>query len=353
MAQATRYGHLTFSDYAERALREGAMWALIVVALYLLLALLTYSPNDPGWSFVGDTTEVINAAGRAGAWFADVTLFLLGFFAYLIPLMVGWSAWLVFRGRGQEDVEPRTWILALRWLGFLLIITAGCGFAAVHLGTLSVHLPNGPGGGLGLLVGSRMLDAFNWGGANLLLGGMLLAGVSLFSGVSILKLVDHLGDAALQASALLMGLARARLAARRPASAPGLPETLPKALNLIDPPAGEPDAGEAGAAVPEPDARPPRPFTGVPQGVLAAMHEPTPAPAEDAREPESSAPQAEQPWHPPIPASAVAVADPRPRAIAQASGEITLPSLALLDQPRPSGRGYSDAQIEALSRQVE
>lgn len=81
MAQATRSGQLTFSDYVERALREGAMWALMCVALYLVLSLASYSPQDAGWSYVGETDRVTNAGGRTGAWFADAGLYLFGYFA--------------------------------------------------------------------------------------------------------------------------------------------------------------------------------------------------------------------------------------------------------------------------------
>jgi len=102
VSQATRAGQLTLGDYLDRAWREGAMWALIFAALYLVVALASYSPADPGWSFVGDGEGVANAGGRIGAWFADLALFLFGVFAYLLPLMVAWSAYLVFRQRAPE-----------------------------------------------------------------------------------------------------------------------------------------------------------------------------------------------------------------------------------------------------------
>ena len=94
MTQATRAGQLTFTDYIDRAWREGAMWTLICAALFLVLALASCSPDDPGWSYVGASDGVVNAAGRDGALFADLALFLFGLFAYLIPVMVAWSGYL-------------------------------------------------------------------------------------------------------------------------------------------------------------------------------------------------------------------------------------------------------------------
>ncbi|UHD14830.1 DNA translocase FtsK [Thiocapsa bogorovii] len=379
MAQATRYGQLTFSDYVERALREGAMWTLMVVALYLVLALASYSPDDPGWSYVGDVSQVSNAAGRAGAWFADVTLFLFGFFAYLLPVMVGWSAWLVFRGRGEEPA-PRTWILALRWIGFFITILAGCGYAAIHLADLGVDLPNGAGGGLGLLVSDNMRAAFNTTGTDLLLGGALFVGVTLFSGISWLRVVDNTGAAVLQAAGWITGVvqgARRGLVLRRQAAAAGESSGLPEALNLIDAPT--PSDGRSmrsqhasGSEAPSSEApghkageRPDRRLEGLPRRVREAMAEPETLSLEDLKRGQKPVP-AEAPRIKTVPRpvsrpelSIPAAPAPSIRApsVAHAAtgrtDEISLPPLDLLDLPRPSGRAYSDEQIEDLSRQVE
>lgn len=355
MGQATRHGQLTFGDYVERALREGAMWALMFVAVYLVLALGSYSPDDPGWSYVGDAAQVRNAGGRAGAWFADVTLFLFGFFAYLLPVMVGWSAWLVFRGRGEEPAL-RAWLLALRWVGFLLTIAAGCGYAAIHLAALGTHLPNGAGGGLGLLVSGRMLETFNPAGTDLLLAGAFLVGFTLFSGISWLRLLEGTGGAVLQAARLGRGAA-ATLAglARRPARAAGA-ISLPKALRLID----APGAGPAGAAlprqveealsdpgVPVQPARPGLPGsadTRWPEDLMVGQR-PVPAAAPRVKVPQRPAMEGEA-----QPSLRKAAFDRSARA---GAAPTSLPPLDLLDAPRPSGRGYSDEQIEELSRQVE
>jgi S-DNA-T family DNA segregation ATPase FtsK/SpoIIIE len=362
MAQATRYGQLTFSDYVERALREGAMWTLMVVALYLVLALASYSPDDPGWSYVGEVVQVSNAAGRAGAWFADVTLFLFGFFAYLLPVMVGWSAWLVFRGRGEE-LAPRTWVLALRWIGFLVTILAGCGYAAIHLAALGAHLPNGAGGGLGLLVSNQMLVAFNPAGTDLLLAGVLLVGFTLFTGISWLKLVDGLGGAVLQATALGENLVRnlsSRLASRLQrgsSTATGLPE----ALNLIDAPADADLEFGRQDPVTESEARPVRRLDAVPRQVQDAMAEPAQTLSLDdlkrgQRPVPEAAPRIKMSPRP-APRSEPSVQPPQAASNRPASPgltrEVCLPPLDLLDAPRPSGRAYSDEQIEELSRQVE
>lgn len=376
MAQATRYGQLTFSDYVERALREGAMWTLMCVAIYLAIALASYAPDDPGWSYVGDIRQVTNAAGRTGAWFADVALYLFGFFAYLLPIMVAWSAWLVFRGRG-EDPSQRTWVLSMRWIGFLVTLAAGCGYATLHAGTFGIPLPNGPGGGLGLLVSSRMREAFNIVGTDLLLGGALLVGLTLFSGISWVKILDNLGAAALQ-GARLLGALLTMAAARTPLARPGH-ETdseddtatgLPRQLKLIDPP-----------VVPDPDLAKDRPQSRMrrsrkrlPPGVREALAEPEPLGPDIESEAEEtmsledlirsqkqtrretlrlkknqrvSAPLEDQNAPPPP------VSDPITQSALAPIPCVERPPLELLDAPHNNGWSDAEDQIEDRSLQVE
>jgi S-DNA-T family DNA segregation ATPase FtsK/SpoIIIE len=188
---------LTFGDHVERAIREVAMWALFVVAGYLALALVNYTRGDPGWSYAGPSDGVANPAGPVGAWFADVALSLLGVLAYLIPLALAWSAYLVFRNSRREG-ENRFYLLTIRWLGLVLTLTAGTAFATLYLADFGPQdLPNGVGGILGLVVRDWMVGAFNPKGATVLLGGGLFAGLSLFAGISWVALLDAVGGVVL------------------------------------------------------------------------------------------------------------------------------------------------------------
>ncbi|MBK1694217.1 hypothetical protein CKO09_05620 [Chromatium weissei] len=277
MAQATRYGQMTFSDHVEQALREGALWACLCVAVYLALSLMSYSDKDPCWSHVGETEIVTNAGGPAGAWFADIAFYLLGFFAYLLPFMLAWSAWTVFRGHGEEPAL-RVWLMVLRWLGFVVILAAGCGYLSLHVSTFGLRLPNGSGGGLGMLVKTQMLASFNAPGTDVLLTGALAVSIIVFSGISLLHLLDQFGDLLLR----WMNSAFSKLGGtgKQPAAAPsdiavfetapapavkpvvtvpiaaGLPQTL-KLLNPSEPPfdhTGKPCPVTPSFATPAPSA---------------------------------------------------------------------------------------------------
>ncbi|MBK5938891.1 DNA translocase FtsK 4TM domain-containing protein [Halochromatium roseum] len=193
MEQATRLGHTRLGEYLERAWREGALWAVVIISLYLVLALATYSPDDPGWSFAGEQATIANTGGRFGAWFADLSLFLFGIFAYLIPIGLAASAFLIFREREPEP-ETKLYWLVLRWIGLLLTLAAGAGLASLQFAGPFGDLPNGIGGGLGQMVSELAAAAIGLGGGSLLLLGLLLIGLSLFTGLSPLLIVDGIGD---------------------------------------------------------------------------------------------------------------------------------------------------------------
>ena len=67
-----------FTAAVARGLRESAAIAIAVLALVVLVALVTYSPDDPGFSRAAGPVDVHNSIGPVGAWFADLLFFLFG-----------------------------------------------------------------------------------------------------------------------------------------------------------------------------------------------------------------------------------------------------------------------------------
>ena len=51
------------SDHLQRRLREVAFLLLLPVVVYLLACLLSYSPQDPGWSHAGEPEHIRNFGG--------------------------------------------------------------------------------------------------------------------------------------------------------------------------------------------------------------------------------------------------------------------------------------------------
>jgi S-DNA-T family DNA segregation ATPase FtsK/SpoIIIE len=175
--------------------REGAFIGISAACLYLLLALVTYSTGDPGWSATGSGGAVRNLGGPTGAWLADVFLSLVGWAAYLFPVMLGYRALVIFLERHQPG--PFDWThLSIRLLGFVLVMVAGTALAALNDSGQSA-LPQGAGGILGQAIGSAFSGAFSAVGSRLILVAVFLFGVTIFTDLSWLRLMDRLGAATL------------------------------------------------------------------------------------------------------------------------------------------------------------
>ncbi|WP_049722122.1 DNA translocase FtsK [Gilvimarinus polysaccharolyticus] len=179
--------------------REGALIGLVAVCVFVLLTLFTYDAGDPGWSRTGDNTRVGNAGGPAGAWLADVCFSLFGYLAFLFPLMLGYRAWLIFRDRAHPATFDPV-LLGLRTIGLVLVMVAGSGLAVLRVGGREGALPFYDGGILGLAVADSVAGAFSHTGGTLLLFAVFLFGLTIFTDLSWLKLMDDIGRWTLQLS---------------------------------------------------------------------------------------------------------------------------------------------------------
>jgi DNA segregation ATPase FtsK/SpoIIIE, S-DNA-T family len=191
-------------------IREGLLIIMSAIALFLLISFLTYNNTDPGWMGTGTKNHIVNWGGRVGAFLADVLLSLFGYVAYLLPPLTVFAAWLALRPeRAEEPIPHHEWIL--KTLGFVLIVASTCGLMNFALGT-HPHLPIAAGGIVGDLVGTALLHTFNPTGGLLFLVTIFLCGVTLFSGLSWLGVIDFIG------AGIMRGweLARAKKAAVAP-----------------------------------------------------------------------------------------------------------------------------------------
>jgi S-DNA-T family DNA segregation ATPase FtsK/SpoIIIE len=172
--------------------REFWWFALLGLALYLVLILYTYSKTDPGWSHSTTVDAIHNAGGRVGAWLADVLLYVFGVSAYWWVVLCGVLVWWGFR-RIESALEPdrRSYVVAS--VGFAVVILASSGIEAIRLHSLQAALPQDPGGALGSVVGGSLSQALGFTGSTLILLMLFAAGLTLFSGVSWLSVLERLG----------------------------------------------------------------------------------------------------------------------------------------------------------------
>ena len=173
-------------------LREGALIGLIALCIYLVLALFSFDPADPGWSYTGGNETVNNLVGTSGAWIADLMLFVFGYWAFIFPLLLATAAWQMFRD-SQKNV-PFSWaIIGFRAAGFVLTLSAGAGLAALHFYSEVMPLREGSGGILGTEIADWLEPSFSYIGATLILLACFLFGLTAFADISWLGVMDFTG----------------------------------------------------------------------------------------------------------------------------------------------------------------
>ncbi len=181
---------------SDQRLREVAVLALLPAVVYLSLALLSYHPGDPGWSHADYAGPVRNLAGAVGAWIADLGFYLFGGSAYVLPFILALAAWRVVRpsvgGVFSGPAES-----SLRLIGSVLLLLAAAALAHLHFYSSRSEFPANAGGVVGQLLGEALRGAAGSLGATLFGLAALLAGATLFSGISWLALLERVGGAAM------------------------------------------------------------------------------------------------------------------------------------------------------------
>lgn len=195
MKQATRKQMMEhWSVQIDRRLREACFILLCSLAIYLLMALFTYHEADPAWSHTEMSPEIHNAAGRAGAVIADIVFSLTGYFAYgFVPILFA-SAWFMVRQNDQDRSGASRYLTALRWIGLMIAVLSGCTLLdLIWYDADSIALPMGAGGLLGSAVNGFLAEYASRQGAGLLLLAWFLIGIHLFTGFSWIACLEAIG----------------------------------------------------------------------------------------------------------------------------------------------------------------
>jgi S-DNA-T family DNA segregation ATPase FtsK/SpoIIIE len=173
-------------------LRESGWIAMLLLALYLALILLTFNKGDPGWSHSVAVEQIRNSGGTFGARVADILLSSFGLSAWwwvvLCALGVRWS----FRRIDKvENADRRSVIVA--GIGFAVLLLASASLEAIRFWSLKAVLPQAPGGILGVGIGSFLANAAGFTGATLILLATIAIGLSLFAGISWVEAIERIG----------------------------------------------------------------------------------------------------------------------------------------------------------------
>ncbi len=181
-------------NFLIKRLSEGGFILVLSCALFLLLSLSTYEISDSTWAQISkNPTEISNAGGQVGAYLADGSYYLFGYFSFLIPFCLVYLAWLMVKDYRAFCCVHRPALL-LRASGFIFTVIGSCSLLSLQTASTHSHLRQGAGGLLGRFVAEGFDYALSFQGATLLLVTILLVGVTLLTGLSWLWVVEQLGE---------------------------------------------------------------------------------------------------------------------------------------------------------------
>jgi S-DNA-T family DNA segregation ATPase FtsK/SpoIIIE len=194
MTQAANSTLSPLSEKLRNLLRESRWLLLVAVACYFILILYGYDRADSAWSHSDSRAlSTHNPGGLVGAWLADLLLYVFGFSAWWLVVLMLQRVWASYRSIRADSLfaERAVWAVAL---GFLILILSSSALEALRLYTWKVSMPLAPGGMLGAILGSFLARLIGYTGATLFLLALIAVSFSLFTGLSWLRFIDRLGE---------------------------------------------------------------------------------------------------------------------------------------------------------------
>ena len=122
---------------------------LSFAAVFLLLALISYSPLDPGFTLSKHTETFHNWMGFVGSYIADGLYIILGIWAFAIPVFLVDYAW-----RYCVRKHPVNW---MHIASTVMIMFAVLGLLHIFLGEIKLFSTTiKSGGAIGKIIGTRL-----------------------------------------------------------------------------------------------------------------------------------------------------------------------------------------------------
>ena len=188
-----------------RRLSEVVGVALFALSLLWLIALVSYSPSDPVWFFnTGSDLAPANFAGRVGAFLAELSFQLVGYAAYLAPVIVAVIGWHYFWCSILD--APYT-----KAFGAALLFGCTAAFLALSFGALDISGKEFRAGGyMGTALSSVLSEYLNRTGSIILILTLLFLALILTTQFSFGRLFAAIGSMIVDQWAALLGAIRAR-----------------------------------------------------------------------------------------------------------------------------------------------
>ncbi|EFH4447431.1 DNA translocase FtsK [Escherichia coli] len=172
-----------------RRLLEALLILIVLFAVWLMVALLSFNPSDPSWSQTAWHEPIHNLGGMPGAWLADTLFFIFGVMAYTIPVIIVGGCWFAWRHQSSDEYIDY-FAVSLRIIGVLALILTSCGLAAINADDIWYFAS---GGVIGSLLSTTLQPLLHSSGGTIALLCVWAAGLTLFTGWSWVTIAEKLG----------------------------------------------------------------------------------------------------------------------------------------------------------------
>ncbi|MGR3333871.1 DNA translocase FtsK [Escherichia coli] len=172
-----------------RRLLEALLILIVLFAVWLMAALLSFNPSDPSWSQTAWHEPIHNLGGMPGAWLADTLFFIFGVMAYTIPVIIVGGCWFAWRHQSSDEYIDY-FAVSLRIIGILALILTSCGLAAINADDIWYFAS---GGVIGSLLSTTLQPLLHSSGGTIALLCVWAAGLTLFTGWSWVTIAEKLG----------------------------------------------------------------------------------------------------------------------------------------------------------------
>jgi S-DNA-T family DNA segregation ATPase FtsK/SpoIIIE len=141
-------------------------------AIFLFLALVSFSPQDPGLTLARHAEQIHNWMGFIGSYIADGLYIVFGVFAFAIPIFFAEYA---FRYGIRKN--PVNW---LHIVSTFVILFAVLGLLDIFVGEVELFsLPLKAGGAIGAIIGKSLYAYLNRWGSLIMLIMLLIGGIMI------------------------------------------------------------------------------------------------------------------------------------------------------------------------------
>jgi S-DNA-T family DNA segregation ATPase FtsK/SpoIIIE len=167
--------------------------------IFVLLALISYSVKDPGWTsqtftsgLVDNTKEISNFVGSWGAYLSDFLLTVFGYMSYILPYWLLWPliSHFFIAKNSIPFSDAYSGLLGLKVFGWILVVVSGSTLFSIILEPGFSYLPQEGGGLIGSKISSLTLGPLSTVGSGLLFISLVLLGLTLSLEVSWANLIS-------------------------------------------------------------------------------------------------------------------------------------------------------------------